>query len=142
MSTPKEKQRRMELRKGIGNRIITPPNPPPYHRGAPYLVPHACFSCRKSFRLSVDSGDAEKVCPECSGTLYEMGRNFRAPKKSDAQQWKKVKRLYEAGFRFIGSGAHDVPRLPEKLSDVESFLEENPRHPLKVATPCVIKGAK
>jgi len=75
------------------------------------------------------------LSPECCGPVYEMGRSFTSPKASDIKQWKKVQGLYAAGFRFIGSGHHDSLPLPTKLSEVERFLQENPKHYLKVATP-------
>ena len=36
-----------------------------------------------------------------------MGRAFKVPKKSDAEQWAKVEALWNAGYRFhndIGCG--------------------------------------
>jgi hypothetical protein len=73
------------------------------------------------------------VCPECSGPLADMGRNFSAPKRTDIEQWKKVELLWLAGFRFSGSGrAEGVPPLPERLSEVEQFLRDNPKHPSRI----------
>lgn len=128
----------MELRKATGSRAIEAAKKPPYNNGPEYLIAHACFECRKSFKQPV--GDSmEHVCPECCGTVYEMGRSFTSPKASDIKQWKKVQGLYAAGFRFIGGGHHgSLPlptSLPTKLSEVERFLQENPRRYLKVATP-------
>ena len=135
MAVNEEKYRRMELRKESGTRVITPPEPPAYNRGPVYLVAHACFSCCKSFKQPDKTEGEINVCPECGGIVHRMGRNFTAPKKSDLKQWKKVQILYAEGYRFFGSGMHDGPKLPEKLSDVEMFLRDNPDHPLKVAAP-------
>lgn len=57
-----------------------------------------------------------------------MGRYFRAPKKSDIEQWLKVQQLWEAGFRFYGSKDADDAPLPERLSEVEEFIQRNPNH--------------
>ena len=57
-----------------------------------------------------------------------MGRYFRAPKTSDIEQWLKVHRLWEAGFRFYGSTDTDDEPLPERLSEVEDFIQRNPNH--------------
>lgn len=139
MVSSNEKYRRSMLVKESGINPFEPLIPPPSHRGPEYLVAHACFKCSKSFKLSIESGKTKKnICPDCSGKIYEMGRNFKAPKKTDKKQWKKVKLLYSAGFRFFGSGMHDGPKLPEKLSDIERFIEENEKHPLRVAKPIVI----
>ena len=124
------------LIKESGINVIEPLKPAPSHRGPEYLIAHACFKCNKSFKLSVESGKTTpNTCPDCSGKIYEMGRNFKAPKKTDKKQWKKVKLLYSAGFRFFGSGMHDGPQLPEKLCDVEKFINDNQDHPLRVSEP-------
>ena len=63
-----------------------------------------------------------------------MGRNFSAPKREDKDQWKKVELLWIAGFRFSGSARnHGGPPLPEKLNEVEWFLQDNPKHPFRIA---------
>ena len=67
--------------------------------------------------------------------VYEMGRSFAAPKKTDIKQWKKVYGLYVEGFRFIGSGFHNDEKLPKQLSELADFLECNTEHYLKIAKP-------
>ncbi len=125
----------MELRRDNGTREVKAIQAPSYHKGPEYLIAHACFPCRKSFKMIPLDGDESHKCPECSGIVFEMGRNFSAPKKTDDKQWKKVFRLYSAGFRFIGSGFHDSEKLPDNLSDVDSFLERNKEHYLRIKSP-------
>lgn len=127
MTTKEEKARRMELRKDAGNRVIEPP--PPNPPGPDYLVAHACFECRKSFKIP--PRDEPATCPDCGREIHWMGRSFRPPRKSDTQQWKKVKLLYAYGFRFVGSGS--TPALPDRFQDVERFVAENPNHALRIA---------
>ena len=75
-----EKHRRMELRRNNGTREVKPVVTPSTHRGPEYLVAHACFPCRKSFKMrSLDANIVHK-CPDCEGVVYEMGRSFTAPK--------------------------------------------------------------
>ena len=124
-----EKARRMEIRRDIGNR--PPPIAPVRSRGAQYLIAHACFTCRKSFKI-VPRDERQGVCPSCSGPIFEMGRSFKAPAKRDLEQWAKVRALYVAGFRFFSYRSSDCPPLPDKLSEVDSFIRENPRHPLRI----------
>jgi DNA-directed RNA polymerase subunit RPC12/RpoP len=124
-----EKNRRMELRREIGNRKvkgISSPSP----RTA-YLMAHACFNCRKSFKLSCEKSH---VCPECGELIRLMGRAFNAPKRNDDEQWRKVQKLYALGFRFHRYGG-DYPSLPERLREVDRFVEEFPEHELRVAEP-------
>lgn len=62
-----------------------------------------------------------------------MGRSFKAPKRSDAEQWEKVRLLWEHGFRFFSYRSHpDAEALPDRLRDVPGFVERNPDHPLRV----------
>jgi hypothetical protein len=62
-----------------------------------------------------------------------MGRAFKAPKKSDMEQWKKVELLWGAGFRFIPhTGWRHVEPYPERLREVTAFIEGNREHPFRV----------
>jgi hypothetical protein len=62
-----------------------------------------------------------------------MGRSFKAPPAKDTEQWAKVQALYAAGFRFFGYRSAEGPPLPDRLSEVEEFVRNNPSHPLRVA---------
>ena len=127
-----EKNRRMEIRRSIGNRK-TPALEA--RRLAPqYLIAHACFDCRKSFKVAPRQ-DYVAVCPSCGGQLHEMGRSFKAPPMRDIEQWTKVQVLYNAGFRFFTYRSKPGPPLPSRLSEVEAFIRNNPEHPLRVAAP-------
>lgn len=96
-----------------------------------YLIAHACFTCRKSFKIRPRKERAA-TCPHCGGVVFEMGRAFHAPKRSDREQWEKVRRLYEAGFRFYRYRSRSGPSLPSRLSEADSFIAENPEHPLRI----------
>jgi hypothetical protein len=99
-----------------------------------YLIAHACFDCRKSFKVA-PRPKRMAVCPGCGGQLHEMGRSFKAPPAKDMEQWTKVQALYNAGFRFFSYRSVAGPPLPERLSEVETFIRDNPAHPLRVAAP-------
>lgn len=130
MSQPPSKYERMEIRKEIGNRRIPGPSLQPTHRGPDYLTAHACFDCRKSWKLSEES---TAICPQCGGQAHFMGRAFKAPKKMDKEQWNKVERLWNAGFRFFpNTGWREVEPYPEHLRDVDEFIRQNPKHPFRV----------
>ena len=127
MSKGEEKQRRMAIRRDIGNRLPNDPHPGPRAPGRP-LTAHACFACRKSYKLDPERS---QTCPECGGTAHWMGRAFKAPRRRDEKQWAKVERLYEAGFRFHRYGG-DYPPIPEHPREVEEFLRRHPDHPLRI----------
>lgn len=131
MTQSPSKSERMELRRAIGNREVPGPYVPPYHRGPECLWPHACFECRKSWKLAEDS---TANCPECGGNLHWMGRAFKVPKKADAEQWAKVRALWMAGFRFFNSTGYRgvVEAFPDRLRDVDDFVRRNQNHPFRV----------
>lgn len=131
MSGPPTKSERMELRREIGNRKAPNPFVPPSHRGPEYLIAHACFECRKSWKLERREGVAP-VCPQCGELTHEMGRAFKAPKRSDAEQWKRVEALWRAGFRFWSVRNTDVEPLPDRLHEVGDFIRRNPDHPARL----------
>ena len=130
------KSERMELRRAIGNREL--PNIDEQQKaaerrnlaGQQYLIAYACFACRKSWKVK-PRDEREAKCPECGGVTHEMGRAFKAPKKTDSEQWEKVEVLWEAGFRFWPTGSTEIEPLPERLRDVQDFIKRNPCHPAR-----------
>ena len=131
MATDFEKDRRMELRRGLGNRGFGAGLKTSNHRGPPYLVAHACFLCRKSFKTTPRKSE-ECTCPTCGGSAYEMGRSFRAPARSQVEQWLKVQLLFALGFRFFSYRTFDCAPLPKKLCEVDRFVQEHPDHPFRI----------
>lgn len=127
MTKKDEKLRRMQVRRDIGNREIHKPIASSSH--PEYLIAFACFECRKSFKKPVNG--VKQKCPQCGEVFKDMGRSFKTPKTRDVDQWTKVQRLWEAGFRFVGNGWHDSPKLPEQLNEVDQFIAENPIHHLR-----------
>ena len=126
MTAPPDRTELTELRRQSG----TPPwpnaafwpEPGEPRRYAPYLVAHACFGCRRSLKVDVGRWPPRAAkCPECGGKLHWLGRTFRAPKRSDVKQWKKVEALSLAGYRFHSSwgGA-----LPDTFKEAEAFIIE------------------
>ncbi len=62
-----------------------------------------------------------------------MGRGFKVPKKSDGEQWAKVRALWNAGFRFFNhSRWREMESFPERLRDVPDFIHRNQDHPFRV----------
>ena len=96
------------------------------HRG--YLMQFACFDCRKAFKQPAAFPkripEERHICPQCGAEMVEMGRNFRAPKRDDLEQWKKVEALVRAGFSFHSVNSYRTGRYPERLSEVDSFVEK------------------
>jgi hypothetical protein len=108
-----------------------------YAMYGPYKEHWACFDCRKMFRRPAESElarpkDTRPVrCPECRNPLRNMGRDFKAPPKSDREHWQAVARLYHAGFTCHGCGCGGSGFRPSQLRDIPAFLAEQARIPQK-----------
>ncbi|CCN81245.1 hypothetical protein VIBNISFn27_110005 [Vibrio nigripulchritudo SFn27] len=109
-----------------------------------FLHKFACFDCRVAFKRRAteksDTGSAWQAdselahrCPNCGHRMAFLGRNFRAPKQSDKQKWHAAKLLWEAGFRYCGSGSHKDPVLPESKVEAIEFVKANLKHSQKIA---------
>ena len=128
MPTATAKTRRMALRRDLGNRKPTPPKRSKL--SGRYLVAHACFPCRKSFKVAARENAAPK-CPQCAAPTVWMGRAFAAPPSRNTAQWRKLEALVQAGIHFGRYRGYVAPPPPARLTDVKRFLFENPKHPLK-----------
>lgn len=98
----------------------------------------ACLNCRRVWEQgrsrvgqpSLGCGERPYLsrCPICQSTLLDAGRDFKAPRRSDLKQWRKVAALLRAGFRFTrynsrGQQAH-AALTPKYLREAEAFLAE------------------
>jgi len=124
-----QKLKDLGIRKvGIGLRLNSKPR---RRNGTEYLVAYACFSCCCSFKHA-PSETQKAVCPNCGETMVSMGRSFKAPRKNNTKQWKKVQRLWEAGYRFPTNSSQDAADYPKRLSEVDEFIRQNPKHPFRL----------
>jgi hypothetical protein len=101
-----------------------------------YRVAHACFACRRSFKIADDltKPPRQNKCPQCKGSLSWMGCSFTAPRKTDTGAWRAVEALWQSGFRFASYRSHkDAEPLPRKFKGVAAFIRRNPR-PHQVTT--------
>ncbi len=90
----------------------------------PILMQYACFACRKVFKKPMpDQSASEHPCPDCAQPLIMMGTAFRAPRRTDEPQWRKVEQLVSAGVLFCRNSG---PR-PKLLNEVPAFLQANAR---------------
>jgi hypothetical protein len=61
--------------------------------------PFACVACRRCFRRTA-SRTLQRRCPSCTGQAIQMGRKFKAPRRDDDEQWRKVELLIDHGIFF------------------------------------------
>lgn len=71
-----------------------------------------CFACRKQFRKpplrTSEAGGGEYqtfLCPQCKGSMVDMGRYFRPPRREDTRAWRHLWLLAEHGYRFRTEGS-------------------------------------
>lgn len=80
-----------------------------------YKPRFACFECRKSFRVRDEDemscepkrdeqGRRIAFCPQCRARMYDIGIDFRVPKKSDSDAWQVARLLASVGARYQGCG--------------------------------------
>lgn len=135
-----ERQRRMQLRRELGNRLLPEP-PRPKGNFPPYSKAHACFDCRRSFKRQSQDEIWYLTCPRCGGWAIDLGRNFKPPKASDIEQWVKVEFLVEHGFVFhavyrqVGDSCHRREPYPETLKEARVFVKRYGDQALAVPPP-------
>ena len=96
-----------------------------YFRRVPYPMHFACFACRKSFKQLWTRSEGhvrEPRCPDCGLKMWEMGRQFKAPKRSNLKQWRKVEALVRSGITFHRQRVSDLMPFPAVLREVASFV--------------------
>lgn len=72
-------------------------------------IRQACFTCRKTFNNT-------RSCPECGGDLYDVGKAFKAPRKENTREWRKVRNFVLGGGSYYEGGGTTLPdKRPELL---------------------------
>ena len=96
-----------------------------YAMSGPYKQKWACFSCRKSYKSHHGEFDRDSAkCPQCQAPMNNMGLDFRAPRQTDKEQWRKVELLFRNGINFSSCGCSGPGFVPARLRDVPQFLEQ------------------
>ena len=126
MVSNSEKQRRMEIRRKLGNRRFgTSFAQPPV--GPEYLVAYVCLPCRRSFKRRHEPESWYRKCSRCGGWALDVGRDFKPPKASDDSQWAKIEFLVKHGFVFQrirkGLAGEQVP-YPRTLREARTFVKD------------------
>lgn len=100
-----------------------------FYKYKPHL---ACFQCHKTFRrrhLSDVSENKSGVsrsakCPECGGTLADMGLDFKSPPKDDEKAWKHISELFVSGITFHSCGCSGPGYIPKDREHLLNHLEK------------------
>ena len=105
-------------------------NPKVKVSGPDYSMSYACLSCKTAHKRHVDGNPSEyplkMECPICKATTFNLGRHFKAPKKSDNAQWRKVAFLIEHGFLFQkirpDPNSYESVPYPKTLEEAKEFV--------------------
>ena len=89
----------------------------------------ACFRCRKVWRKYVKAvkptrKHTDVSCPDCGGEVVSMGYDFKAPRRNDLKQWRKVELLARRGVLYHSAGWCGPGYRPKTLREVPQFLVE------------------
>jgi len=93
-----------------------------------YSCRWACFNCRKAFKahsawsfidaIAINHNE-DRICPECAGTMHDLGQDFQPPRKDSINQWKKIALLYERGTTFHSCGCRGPGTRPKTFSEAK-----------------------
>jgi hypothetical protein len=102
----------------------------------------ACFDCRKAFKYwqwgltdeitfqreqQLRHLLREIVCPDCSRPMVDMGLDFKAPPKADAEAWEVLRAMERHGFTFHSCGCSVGFTPPRTLREVPEWIERHRR---------------
>lgn len=88
----------------------------------------ACLDCRYSASRARWAAGTPR-CSSCGEPMEHMGVNFKAPRRRDAQQWEKIRRLVASDIRFHAScrccqRGNRVEWSIKSLSDAKNQLRQ------------------
>lgn len=63
-------------------------------------------------------------CPECSSVMADLGKDFKAPKKTAVKEWKIVESLFKTGKCFHSCGCDGIGYIPKNPKDYETYLND------------------
>lgn len=91
---------------------------------------YACLTCKTANKRHVEGFPSDyplkMQCPVCNDIMFNVGRHFKAPKKSDSAQWKKVQFLIGHGFLFQKirpePNSYESVPYPATLEEAKEFV--------------------
>ncbi|KPE49861.1 hypothetical protein AOB46_18035 [Chryseobacterium indologenes] len=62
-------------------------------------------------------------CPECGNIMTDLGREFKAPKKTAVKEWEIIEGLFRTGKIFYTCGCYGIGYIPKNPKDYEQYLK-------------------
>lgn len=63
-------------------------------------------------------------CPQCSGPMADLGRDFKAPRASDRKAWEQIAHVYTLGHAFHTCGCDGPGFIPATPSEYREYLQQ------------------
>lgn len=82
-----------------------------------YRTSFVCLPCRHVAQYDTFHDGPVHPCPLCRVPMVNMGRDFKAPRKSADPQWEKLRILVASGVRFDSCGCDGPGPRPRTLGD-------------------------
>ena len=95
-----------------------------------YKDHYACFECQKTVKrklyidLKKGKDDSPAKCPQCTGFMVSMGKDFESPKQKDDKAWQHIKKLYEVGITFHSCGCTGPGYIPRDKEALLNYFEK------------------
>lgn len=94
---------------------------------------YVCFKCRVCFHRPFNAGVYQ--CGTCKGPTTYAGNAFRAPKKNNIREWKKLEILIKEGnWTFNRHGSGVVPKTPNEARKSVHYDLRKVRHAKRLSS--------
>jgi hypothetical protein len=87
----------------------------------------ACLPCRYTGKLP-QRLDEPPRCPHCHSGMIDLGKDFKAPRRQNLAQWRKVTLLADAGITFDSCGCSGPGPRPRTLAEAKTQLRLRRTH--------------
>ncbi len=71
--------------------------------------------------------EAAFKCPECKQPMANLGRDFKAPRRSDIRAWKAIQKVYRLGHAFQTCGCDGPGFIPASELEYQGLSETDAR---------------
>jgi hypothetical protein len=99
-----------------------------------YKVTYACFKCQIGFKrrnifdvqpeLTGTDSAKDAKCPNCTGEMFNIGRDLRLPPKTKNEQWACIKYLVDNNYNIYSCGCQGIGFVPHKMEDAITLVAE------------------
>ncbi|SDJ35613.1 hypothetical protein SAMN05421542_3288 [Chryseobacterium jejuense] len=62
-------------------------------------------------------------CPECGNIMADLGKDFKAPKKTAVKEWEIIESLFKTGKCFHTCGCYGMGYIPQTSREHEVYLK-------------------